>query len=277
MACVAGKDRLVEYVDGSLSQTDRQAMEGHLQECPSCRAEAEQLARTHARLLRDGQADPAPSLAGAVMGQILRSGTSKPRKTMWRTVMAHKYATIGVAAGVCVVAATITLVFVYRPPDRPSDALAQRPATPPGEAPAQPPSGGNVAHKPGPTDPRQANETRSERIAPPKERVAKAEVIVVATFVDSALAKPRRPGDAAETLMRFRVARILKGDLADEVITIQHPSPPVGAGVNELAGKEWILLLTPEYMAGKHPYAGLYTIKLEGEVRAILSGGGVAP
>jgi hypothetical protein len=275
MACVAGKDRLVEYVDGSLSQTDRQAMEGHLQECPSCRTEAEQLAGTHARLLRDGQADPAPSLAGAVIDRILRSEMPKPRKTMWRTVMAHKYATIGVAAGLCLVAATITLVFANRQPDKPSDALAQGSATPPGDTPAQPAGGGNVAHKPGPTDPRQANETRSERIAPPKERVAKAEVIVVATFVDSALAQPRRPGDAAETLMRFRVDRILKGDLADEVITIQHPGQ-VGADVNEFAGKEWILMLSPEYMAGKHRYVGINTIKLECEVRAILAGGEVA-
>jgi hypothetical protein len=275
MVCVAGKDRLVEYVDGSLSQTDRQAVEGHLQECPSCRAEAEQLAGTHARLLRDGQADPAPSLAGAVIDRILRSETPKPRKTIWRTVMAHKYATIGVAAGVCLVAATITLVFANRPPDKPSDALAQGPAIPPGDTPAQPAGGGNVAHKPGPTDPALANERLLERIGPVKEWVAKAEVIVAATFADSAPAQPRRVGDAAETLMRFRVARILKGDLADEVITIQHPGQ-VGADVNEFAGKEWILLLSPEYMARKHRYAGIATIKLECEVRAILAGGDVA-
>jgi hypothetical protein len=271
MVCVAGEDRLVEYVDGSLSETDRHAIEGHLQECPSCRAEAEQLARTHARLLRDGQADPAPSLAVAVIDRILRSETPKPRRTMWRTVMAHKYATIGVAAGLCLVAATITLVFANRPPDKPSDALAQGPATPPGDTPAQPLSGGNVAHKPGPTDPRLANETRSERVGPVKEWVAKAEVIVVATFADSAPAQPRRVGDAAETLMRFRVDRIMKGDLADEVITIQHPSPAVGVDVNDFAGKEWILLLSPEFMAGKHRYAGIATIKLECEVRAILA------
>ncbi len=46
--------------------------------------------------------------------------------------------------------------------------------------------------------------------------------------------------------------------------------PPVGAGVKEFAGKEWILLLTSEYIAGKHRYADLNTIKLEPRVRAIL-------
>ena len=176
------------------------------------------------------------------------------------------------------VAATITLVLVTRPPDRPSDVLAQRPTTPHGDPPAQPGGGGNVAHKPGPAGGRPATQRRQETSERPfAERVAEAEVIVVASLVDFAPAPPRRPGDAAEVAIRWKVVRILKGKLADKIITTQKPGAPVGGAVEELVGKEWILLLTPGYMAGKHPYAGLWTIKLEREVRAIVSGGGVAP
>ena len=117
-----------------------------------------------------------------------------------------------------------------------------------------------------------AHRARLERLGrrPLDAEVAGSEVIVVATFVDSAEAKPKRPRDAAEMLWRFRVVRILKGSLEEKIITIQHPGSLVGVGVNEIVGKEWILLLSPEYMAGKHRYAGLYNIKLEPEVRDIL-------
>ena len=109
-------------------------------------------------------------------------------------------------------------------------------------------------------------------ILPLEDRVAEAKAIVVATILDSAPVQPKQPGDVAEVAIRWRVTRILKGDLADEVITTQKPGPPVGAGVEELAGKEWILFLSPEFLAGKHPYAGCRSIKLEQQVRAILSG-----
>lgn len=248
-------------------------MKGHLQECPSCRAEAEHLARAHARLLRDGQADPPASLAGAVMDRILRSETFKPRETMWRTIMAHKYATIGVAAAACVAAVTVAFVVAHRAPSNTVNSLSQRPATPPVVTAAPPASGGSVAPKPAPTDGRPALKRLRRRSL--KESVARAEVIVVATPLDSAPAQPKTPSDLAEVAIRFRVTRILKGDLPDEVITIQKPV--VGADIEEDVGREWILLLSPEYLAGKHPCGGLLNIKLEPEVRAILSGGGVAP
>jgi hypothetical protein len=41
--------------------------------------------------------------------------------------------------------------------------------------------------------------------------------------------------------------------------------------VDEIAGKEWLLLLTPEFIAGKHQYAGLWTVGLEPEVCAVLA------
>ena len=75
-----------------------------------------------------------------------------------------------------------------------------------------------------------------------------------------------RPGDAPEHLITFRVTRELKGELNDRVITTRTPTDP-----KEFIEKQWVVMLSPEYMAGKHQYAGLYSIKIEPEVQAILA------
>src|SRR5262249_55923917 len=91
-----------------------------------------------------------------------------------------------------------------------------------------------------------------------EESVAKAQVIVVGTALDFAPAPPRQPGDLTEYSIRFRVTRVLKGKLADEVITTRTPT--FGG---EFIGKDWIVLLSPEYVAGKYPYASHCSIELE--------------
>jgi hypothetical protein len=111
-----------------------------------------------------------------------------------------------------------------------------------------------------------------------RECVAEAKVIVVATPLDSAPAKPKKEGDGPEVAIRFQVTRILKGELADKMITIQIPLAN-GVSIDKIVGKEkrWILFLDADYLAGKHQCAGLYGIKLEPEVRAILSSGNKGP
>jgi hypothetical protein len=98
-----------------------------------------------------------------------------------------------------------------------------------------------------------------------EQSVKDSQVIVVATALDSAPALPNRPGDRPEVLIRFKATRTLKGNLAEDSVTIRMPTAAV-----EFMGKEWILMLSPEYMAGKHQFAGCCNIKLEPEVRAIL-------
>ncbi|MGA2034411.1 MAG: hypothetical protein ABSG68_19370 [Thermoguttaceae bacterium] len=211
---------------------------------------------------------PSAALTGAVMDQTLRSETHTQRQTIWRTILTHKYAAACAAAAACVAAIAGTAIVAHRISGAAnSDLPSHRPNSP---VVALGPSANSksVALKPGPSSTLLETETLKR---PFKEQVAEAEVIVVATFVDSAPAKSNRLAEAAETVMRFRVARVLKGKLDKKIISIQHPDAPVGAGVSEIAGKEWVLLLSPEYMAGKHPYTGLWTIKLEPEVRTILS------
>jgi hypothetical protein len=100
------------------------------------------------------------------------------------------------------------------------------------------------------------------------QSVAEAQVIVVATALDSAPAPPKVRGDLPENFIRFRVQRVLKGKLDPEIITTRTPTAAA-----EFIGRDWIVMLSPEYMAGNHFFAGCYTIKLEPEVKAILAKG----
>lgn len=204
------------------------------------------------------------------MRQILRSETRTQRQTIWRTIMTHRYAAACVASIACVAAIAGATIVAGRMSGDADRVLSLQPPNPPAVTPGPSASGEIVALKPKPAEAHlKAIRLLSEKSV--AERVAEAEVIVVATFVDSAPAKPKHPRDMAETSMRFRVVRILKGQLHKKIITTQSPSQLVSTGINELAGKEWILMLTPEFMAGKHPYADLNTIKIEPEVRSILA------
>jgi hypothetical protein len=100
---------------------------------------------------------------------------------------------------------------------------------------------------------------------PFEQHVADAQVIVVATALDWAPAPPRRPGDLAEVLLRFQVKRVLKGKLTDQFITTRTPT----AG-DEFIGKDWVVLLSPEYLAGMSPYAGCVAVEFEPTVKACL-------
>lgn len=100
------------------------------------------------------------------------------------------------------------------------------------------------------------------------DRVAEAQVIVVATGLDSSPAPARRPGDLPENLIRYQVTRVLKGELARKEITVRTPTAAA-----ELVGKEWIIFLTPDYLAGKYPYASCLNSKFEPTVKSYLPKG----
>jgi len=128
---------------------------------------------------------------------------------------------------------------------------------------------GAVAVPPPPTSKESLMEGRGRELLKRRtleQSVTDALVIVVATALDSAPAPLKRPGDLPEVLIRFRVTRVLKGNLAEKEITTRTPT-----AADEFIGKEWVIMLSPEYLAGKHSFAGCCTIKLEPAVKAILS------
>ncbi|MBI1903004.1 MAG: hypothetical protein HYS13_18045 [Planctomycetia bacterium] len=104
-----------------------------------------------------------------------------------------------------------------------------------------------------------------EGLPPFEKQVADAQVIVVATALDSAPAPPKRPGDLPEVLIRFQVKRVLKGELAKKEITTRTPT-----AADEFIGKDWVILLSPDYMAGKYQFASHINVKLEPTVKSYL-------
>ena len=63
----------------------------------------------------------------------------------------------------------------------------------------------------------------------------------------------------------FRVHRVLKGQLTAEWIVTRTPTAP-----KDFIGRDWVIMLSPEYIEGKHFYAGCHWIKAEPELKAIL-------
>src|SRR3954468_14162815 len=56
------------------------------------------------------------------------------------------------------------------------------------------------------------------------EAVAEAEVIRVGTALDAAPAPPKAKGDAPEHLIRYRVVRVIKGELTDRFVFVRTPT-----------------------------------------------------
>jgi hypothetical protein len=101
----------------------------------------------------------------------------------------------------------------------------------------------------------------------PARAVANAEVIVVGKALDAGAAPPKVPGDLPEYLIRYQVERVLKGKQADKTIVIRTPTSP-----EEFLGKEWILALSPEFMAGRNAYAWTFraTAETEAQVKDLI-------
>jgi hypothetical protein len=124
---------------------------------------------------------------------------------------------------------------------------------------------GDVAVQPPASSAGLERESRREGLGSFKQHVADAQVIVVATALDSAPAPPKRPGDLPEVLIRFQVKRVLKGELDKKEVITRTPT-----AADEFIGKDWVILLSPDYMAGKYQYASHINVKLEPTVKSYL-------
>ncbi|MFO7897463.1 MAG: zf-HC2 domain-containing protein [Planctomycetota bacterium] len=86
MTCAEIRHLLDEYVDGELSAEREAAVDRHLAECPTCRAELEAVERT-AELVRSLPREPAPpGLAEAVAARVRRSARRRRRAAALRWI-----------------------------------------------------------------------------------------------------------------------------------------------------------------------------------------------
>ncbi len=180
----------------------------------------------------------------------------------WRQIMDTRAVKIAASAAVAASIAVIAIIWI-------AGGGSHQPVSPPAVTPVMPesPSNGNVAIKSPTTNKSPAQEklqTTSLVERSLEQCVNDAGVIVVAVPLDSSPAEPNVKGDLPEVWIRWQVIRILKGKLADQIIAARSPT-----GLKEFVGKEWVIMLSPEFP--EFPFAGCYSIKVEPEVRAILS------
>ena len=72
MNCTKCKELLIAYVEGLLDESPKQTVAEHLENCPACRVEADELTGLQERLVRNGKAVAQSDLENDVMNHIVR-------------------------------------------------------------------------------------------------------------------------------------------------------------------------------------------------------------
>ncbi len=72
MNCAEYKELFVEYIEGLLDESRKQQVAEHLTDCPTCRAEVQQLTTLHDRLVKNGKNAAQSKLEDQVMNRIVR-------------------------------------------------------------------------------------------------------------------------------------------------------------------------------------------------------------
>ena len=110
MCCEETVSRLSELVDDALSEQQRLAVEKHLQECATCRAQWQQTVEMD-RQLRRLRVDPALSerITNALQGQHKSLSTDEKKHTLRSRLL-------GAVAVAAALAACVAIAFFNRPP-----------------------------------------------------------------------------------------------------------------------------------------------------------------
>jgi hypothetical protein len=112
MNCAECKELLVGYIEGLLEDSEKHAIESHLQICPPCRAELAQMTTLHDRLTANGKTLAQRNLENKVFDRILREQSLRLKKTkktdrqlqFWRIIMKSKMTKFAAAAAIIIVA-----------------------------------------------------------------------------------------------------------------------------------------------------------------------------
>ncbi|MHC4193971.1 MAG: anti-sigma factor family protein [Planctomycetota bacterium] len=110
MNCEKCKELLVAYLEDVLERSDKQAIESHLNTCPPCRAEANEIISLRDRLVTNGKALAQTNLEDKVLNRIVREQSSKLRKVsksnrqiqLWRMIMKSRITKLAAAAAIIV-------------------------------------------------------------------------------------------------------------------------------------------------------------------------------
>ena len=81
MNCTECKELLVEYIEGLLDESQKQAVTEHLKDCQSCEAVLISFHSLEDRLVKNGKAVAQRNLEGDVMNEILRKQRDRLKAT----------------------------------------------------------------------------------------------------------------------------------------------------------------------------------------------------
>lgn len=109
MNCQQCQERLVAYAEDLLDSPSREALRGHLESCPSCRALADDHARLRDRLIDSSRQFSSEALDDEVMKRIFREQTLELRRNAMRPRF-RRYGKIGF--GLAAAAAIVLVAFV---------------------------------------------------------------------------------------------------------------------------------------------------------------------
>jgi len=122
MNCAESKEILVAYLEGLLTEDQKQAVTEHLKDCHSCQAELKQLSELQERLVSNGKAAARSDLENEVLNRIIGEQNVRLKAAekataglkLRRLIMKHSITRIAVAAAVIVVAA-IGILSISKP------------------------------------------------------------------------------------------------------------------------------------------------------------------
>lgn len=122
MNCTEIKEKFVEYIEGLLTDEQRQIVESHLKDCPQCQAELNALKALGSRIVSDAKNKQSEDFETAVFNRILRQQNLKLKQAdkinrrfeIWRIIMKSKITKLAVAA-VIIIATGLGIYFNVSP------------------------------------------------------------------------------------------------------------------------------------------------------------------
>jgi len=112
MNCTKCKELLIAYVEGLLDESPKQTVAEHLENCPACRVEADELTGLQERLVRNGKAVAQSDLENDVMNQIVREQNVKLKAAAKATQALKTRRTIMKSPMTKIAAAAVILIAV---------------------------------------------------------------------------------------------------------------------------------------------------------------------
>jgi hypothetical protein len=107
-----------------------------------------------------------------------------------------------------------------------------------------------------------------------EDTVKESPVVVVAAAESFTPAPPSTiPGDTPQVLIQFKVKRVLKGKYAAKTFTTRLSNEKIAGRdqVSQIVGKDWVVCLSPNFLAGKTQSAPLTTAEFEKRFKDIIA------